>query len=107
MNIEKPQMPEDYRLAMNEYMKQYRETHKEAIINARKKWISKNLEKVKQNNKNNSRSFYEKHKNDLLKTEQCEICKGHYSSKSKKQHLKSKKHQTNERLQNLGENIVF
>ncbi len=107
MNIEKPKMPDDYRLAMNEYMKQYRAIHKEAIINARNKWVAKNTDKVKHNNIVNSKNFYEKHKDELLKKETCDICNGNYSIKSKNQHFKSKKHQTYESLRNLGEKVDF
>jgi arginyl-tRNA--protein-N-Asp/Glu arginylyltransferase len=91
----KPQMPEEYRIAFNKYMRLYRQKNNESIQLSRKKWVKNNPIKVKENNKKNSMTFYERNKETLLKPICCETCGGRYSIKSKNQHFKSKKHNNN------------
>ena len=61
-----------------EYMKQYREAHKEHLAELNRALWEKNKDKI-----NERRS--EKH--------ECEICGGRYTTKHKPTHEKTKKHQ--------------
>jgi len=88
-----PPMPIEYKKKFNEYMKNYRETHKDNIEASRKKWRDSHKNDVDYIKKKNalSNKYYHEHKNILLNPTRC-ACGGVVSKLTNSQHSKSKKH---------------
>ena len=47
-----------------EYMKKYRQEHREQINANRRYWAAQNLERYREYNRRNSKAYYERHKDD-------------------------------------------
>jgi len=92
-NNKMPPMPVEYKKKFNEYMKQYRDTHKTNINASRKKWIEnhKNDEAYKQKKNELARRFYNNNKDTLLCPSRC-ACGGIISRLTSAQHKKTQKH---------------
>ena len=88
-----PEKPEDYKLLYNNYMKHYRENHKEEIRTSQNKWRQTNKNNIDYilKNRENAKKYYDNNKDKILTPIICE-CGGKYKKMSYNTHLKTKKH---------------
>lgn len=88
-----PPMPDEYKKKFNEYMKVYRDTHKDNIEASRKKWrdIHKNDSDVKEKRNLLAKKYYHNNKETLLQPSRC-ACGGIVSKLTTAQHSKTQKH---------------
>lgn len=91
--IKMPPMPTEYKKKFNEYMKLYRDTHKESIEASRKKWVAIHKDDESFIKKKNAlaNKYYHNNKDTLLAPSRCE-CGGIISKLTNSTHKKTQKH---------------
>lgn len=91
--IKMPPMPTEYKKKFNEYMKLYRDTHKDSIEASRKKWVAIHKDDESFIKKKNAlaNKYYHNNKDSLLAPSRCE-CGGIISKLTNSTHKKTQKH---------------
>jgi hypothetical protein len=91
--LKMPPMPEEYKKKFNDYMKLYRDTHKNNIEASRKKWHNAHKDDDEYKKKKNklANNYYHTNKGTLLAPTRC-ACGGVVSKLTQTQHNKTQKH---------------